>query len=246
VQLEHFSEIREFSHIWVLFVFHENTNADSQGVSVAKIRPPRLYGKKVGCLSTRSPHRPNNIGLSVCSVESVGSDYIELSGIDMVDGTPVLDVKPYIPYDIIPSDLSLPMAVSASGTPYLSKKLTVPTWIVDADIVMTPVSFESSAIEALHDIARDRMLSNYASAEEALEFITQVLYCKRASLFGRLISIIYLLPEYVLPELLLPELLLPDLLLADLLLPTECVQPYCKSPFYDEKLICIHGHVAYS
>ncbi len=90
VQHDHFKELEQFSHVWVLFVFHNNTNADS-GKNVAKIKPPRLGGQKVGCLSTRSPHRPNNIGLSVCEVRGVGADYIELGGSDMVDGTPVID-----------------------------------------------------------------------------------------------------------------------------------------------------------
>ena len=102
VQLHHFEELREFSHVWVLFVFHANTNADKASSSTsgassktktkaAKIKPPRLHGAKVGCLSTRSPHRPNDIGLSVCEVLGVGVDYLELRCLDMVDGTPVLD-----------------------------------------------------------------------------------------------------------------------------------------------------------
>ncbi len=92
VQHDHFKELEQFSRVWVLFVFHNNTNADS-GKNVAKIKPPRLGGQKVGCLSTRSPHRPNNIGLSVCEVREVGADYIELGGSDMVVGTPVIDAK---------------------------------------------------------------------------------------------------------------------------------------------------------
>lgn len=95
VQLAHFEELKHFSHIWVLFVFHENTNTekahDFSKHGIAKIKPPRLHGKKVGCLSTRSPHRPNNIGLSVCEVISVGTDYIEVRGMDLVNGTPIID-----------------------------------------------------------------------------------------------------------------------------------------------------------
>lgn len=90
VQSDHFSELAQFSHVWVLFVFHNNTNTDKETL-VAKIKPPRLHGVKVGCLTTRSPHRPNNIGLSVCEVIGVGPDFIELRCLDMVHGTPVLD-----------------------------------------------------------------------------------------------------------------------------------------------------------
>jgi tRNA-Thr(GGU) m(6)t(6)A37 methyltransferase TsaA len=92
IQSDHFKELSQFSHVWVLFVFHNNTNTEKEALA-ARIKPPRLHGTKVGCLSTRSPHRPNNIGLSVCEVIGVGPDFLELRCIDMVDGTPVLDGK---------------------------------------------------------------------------------------------------------------------------------------------------------
>jgi tRNA-Thr(GGU) m(6)t(6)A37 methyltransferase TsaA len=90
IQYEHFKELEEFSHIWVIWVFHENTNLDSNRIA-AKIKPPRLHGSRVGCLSTRSPHRPNPIGLSVSEIISVGPDYIDIHCVDMISGTPVLD-----------------------------------------------------------------------------------------------------------------------------------------------------------
>jgi tRNA-Thr(GGU) m(6)t(6)A37 methyltransferase TsaA len=89
VQRDHFQEIKNFSHIWVIWSFHGNTNADSADVA-SKVKPPRC-SFKVGCLSTRSPHRPNAIGLSVVQVVGVGNDYIDIACIDMIDGTPVLD-----------------------------------------------------------------------------------------------------------------------------------------------------------
>ena len=69
----------QFSHIWVVWVFHKNTNVDAAAKTnnqknktvPAKIQPPRLHGARVGCLSTRSPHRPNPIGLSVAEVRRV-------------------------------------------------------------------------------------------------------------------------------------------------------------------------------
>ena len=97
IQHDHFKELENFSHVWIIFVFHCNTNADAKSLP-AKIKPPRLQGAKVGCLSTRSPHRPNNIGLSVCEISHVGNDYIEIIGLDLVNGTPVLDSK----YHLIP------------------------------------------------------------------------------------------------------------------------------------------------
>jgi tRNA-Thr(GGU) m(6)t(6)A37 methyltransferase TsaA len=92
--------IDSFSHLWLVFVFHVH-DAKKWKPSV---RPPRLGGaKKMGVLASRSPHRPNPIGLSAVKLESVDWDHptgprIEVSGIDLVDGTPILDLKPYIPY----------------------------------------------------------------------------------------------------------------------------------------------------
>lgn len=89
--------LEESSHIWVIFQFHQ-----AAGQWSAKVRPPRLGGnKKLGVLATRSPFRPNNIGLSVVRLLEVRtSPKVELivGGADLVDGTPVLDIKPYIPY----------------------------------------------------------------------------------------------------------------------------------------------------
>jgi len=92
-------ELEQFSHIWLLFHFHET---ESQGWTPT-VKPPRLGGKtKVGVFASRSPFRPNSIGMSV--VENLGYKktdnkvVLKLGGIDLLDGTPVLDIKPYIPY----------------------------------------------------------------------------------------------------------------------------------------------------
>nr|XP_022332662.1 tRNA (adenine(37)-N6)-methyltransferase-like [Crassostrea virginica]XP_022332663.1 tRNA (adenine(37)-N6)-methyltransferase-like [Crassostrea virginica] len=88
--------LEEFSHVWLIFVFHKN---NTQYVK-AKVKPPRLNGKRVGLFSTRSPYRPNAIGLSLAKLDSVEGNTLHLSGIDLLDGTPILDIKPYIPqYD---------------------------------------------------------------------------------------------------------------------------------------------------
>lgn len=89
--------LASFSHCWLIFVFHANTNAHKDTSSFkAKIRPPRMKGKSVGVFATRSPHRPNNIGLSTACIESVKNGCLLLSSIDLIDGTPILDVKPYV------------------------------------------------------------------------------------------------------------------------------------------------------
>jgi tRNA-Thr(GGU) m(6)t(6)A37 methyltransferase TsaA len=90
--------LEAFSHIWVTFRFHANIE---QGWK-KKVRPPRLGGKKqVGVLASRSPHRPNFLGLSVLKLETVQTNkpvQIKVSGLDLLDGTPIIDIKPYIAY----------------------------------------------------------------------------------------------------------------------------------------------------
>ncbi|ONI27565.1 hypothetical protein PRUPE_1G095000 [Prunus persica] len=94
----------EYSHCWVIYVFHQNTNLEklwkdpTKSKFKAKVRVPTLNGERKGLFATRSPHRPSPIGLSVAKVEAVQGHMLLLSGVDLVDGTPVLDVKPYIPY----------------------------------------------------------------------------------------------------------------------------------------------------
>ena len=92
-----------FSHLWLVFVFHESVKEDQSAVK-ATVRPPRLGGnEKVGVFASRSPFRPNPIGLSLVKLERIEQTkncggVIHISGVDLVDGTPLLDIKPYIPY----------------------------------------------------------------------------------------------------------------------------------------------------
>jgi hypothetical protein len=68
-----------------------------------KIHPPRLKGESIGLFASRSPHRPSPIGLSLARLVAVKGATIHLAGIDLVDGTPILDIKPYIPeWDSVP------------------------------------------------------------------------------------------------------------------------------------------------
>ncbi|KAH9488554.1 hypothetical protein Btru_061810 [Bulinus truncatus] len=91
----------EFSYAWIIFIFHKNNNTYTK----AKVKPPRLDGQKVGVFSTRSPYRPNNIGLSLVKIDKIDGPTVYFSGIDLLDGTPVLDIKPYIPDYDSPKDL---------------------------------------------------------------------------------------------------------------------------------------------
>ncbi|PKF61831.1 tRNA (N6-threonylcarbamoyladenosine(37)-N6)-methyltransferase TrmO [Psychromonas sp. psych-6C06] len=95
-----FSGLDEFSHLWLMFIFHKNKQSIKWQPMV---RPPRLGGnKRVGVFATRSPNRPNPIGLSLVEFHGIeqkqGKLFLRLSNIDLVDGTPIIDIKPYIPY----------------------------------------------------------------------------------------------------------------------------------------------------
>lgn len=140
----------QFSHLWIVFVFHEHGGKNWK----PSIRPPRLGGNvKVGVLASRSPHRPNPIGISAVSIEKIdldatGGPEITVGGVDLLDGTPVLDIKPYIPYaDSIPN--------------------ANPGW-ASAPITKTPVHFEDEALV-------DLQLKDADGAQNLKEIIIEVL-----------------------------------------------------------------------
>jgi tRNA-Thr(GGU) m(6)t(6)A37 methyltransferase TsaA len=102
---EAFRGLTEFSHVWIIFVFH----ASIRETWKPTVRPPRLGGnQRIGVFATRSGFRPNPVGISPVELEGIetgrGKICLLLKGIDFLDGTPVLDVKPYLPYaDSIPA-----------------------------------------------------------------------------------------------------------------------------------------------
>ena len=98
-----------YSHLWILWGFSQKfaSREVDKNEWNPTVRPPRLGGnKRMGVFATRSPNRPNPIGLSVVKIEGIESNQIIVSGIDMADGTPVYDIKPYLPHiDAIPDAL---------------------------------------------------------------------------------------------------------------------------------------------
>ncbi|AOY00297.1 tRNA (N6-threonylcarbamoyladenosine(37)-N6)-methyltransferase TrmO [Jeongeupia sp. USM3] len=90
-------ELVSFSHVWLTFVFHQ-----TQGKWQPTVRPPRLGGNaRVGVFASRSPFRPNSLGLSLVELAGVDTDdgvVLRFRGVDLVDGTPIVDIKPYLPY----------------------------------------------------------------------------------------------------------------------------------------------------
>lgn len=97
---EAFRGLEEFSHIWILWKFSKSEKANWS----ATVKPPRLGGKKrMGVFATRSPYRPNGIGLSSVRLEKIEFDeekgpVLYVAGADLMDGTPIYDIKPYIAY----------------------------------------------------------------------------------------------------------------------------------------------------
>ncbi|AHG19184.1 tRNA (adenine(37)-N6)-methyltransferase [Chania multitudinisentens RB-25] len=98
-QAEAVRGLSEFSHLWVMFVFHQTM----EGGWRPTVRPPRLGGNaRMGVFATRSTFRPNPLGMSLIELKGVkiqGSEVVlELGSLDLVDGTPVIDIKPYLPF----------------------------------------------------------------------------------------------------------------------------------------------------
>lgn len=97
-------ELNTFSHLWIVFVFDRHLEQEWNPL----IQSPRVGVPRVGVFASRSPHRPNPIGISAVKLDRIdfeapGGAEIHLSGVDLLDGTPVLDIKPYLPYtDLIP------------------------------------------------------------------------------------------------------------------------------------------------
>lgn len=87
--------LSDFSHIWLLWVFSESVREDWSPT----VRPPRLGGNtRMGVFATRSPFRPNPIGLSCVKLVRIEGNELVVAGADLMDGTPILDIKPYLPF----------------------------------------------------------------------------------------------------------------------------------------------------
>ena len=87
--------LEDFSHIWLIWVFSEAVREEWSPT----VRPPRLGGNtRMGVFATRSPFRPNPIGLSCVRLLRIEGNELVVSGADLMDGTPILDIKPYLPF----------------------------------------------------------------------------------------------------------------------------------------------------
>ena len=97
-QIDSVRGLDSFSHVWLIFAFHQTAGHGWRPT----VRPPRLGGNaRVGVFASRSTFRPNPLGLSVAELLGIDSEHgvvLRLRGVDLLDGTPILDIKPYIPF----------------------------------------------------------------------------------------------------------------------------------------------------
>uniref|UniRef100_UPI00358FA082 tRNA (adenine(37)-N6)-methyltransferase-like n=1 Tax=Myxine glutinosa TaxID=7769 RepID=UPI00358FA082 len=185
-----------YSHVWIIFIFHLNEKLAVK----AKVRPPRLDGEKVGVFASRSPHRPNPIGITLARLDSIEGETLHLSGIDVVDGTPVLDIKPFIPeYDALQDHCggsTLPAPSVCSGLqetnegklnvsqtclsiqdPCVNQQVcsaSVADWVQQPPLAPLSVHFTLEATQDLERLAAAGalpILGNAASARHTLEAI---------------------------------------------------------------------------
>ncbi|MBQ7906684.1 MAG: tRNA (N6-threonylcarbamoyladenosine(37)-N6)-methyltransferase TrmO [Clostridia bacterium] len=139
--------LEDFSHIWVIWGFNK---AEYKEFSPT-VRPPRLGGNtRVGVFASRSPYRPNSLGLSLLKIEGIekteNEGYVlHLSGADMMDGTPVYDIKPYLP-----QFESIPNAKGGFSTSLEDYRLTV----------HIPTELENKLTEAQLSCLRDALSEN--------------------------------------------------------------------------------------
>ena len=163
-----------FSHVWLLWVFSESLR--DGGAWSPTVRPPRLGGNaRLGVFATRSPFRPNPIGLSCVRLEGIGrtpdGPVLHLLGADLADGTPILDVKPYVPYaDCVPDA----RGGFASEPPEANLRVVFPDGVADEAILPTAERETLAALLAAdprpaYHAARDDSSRCYGFAYNGLE-----------------------------------------------------------------------------
>jgi tRNA-Thr(GGU) m(6)t(6)A37 methyltransferase TsaA len=162
--------IQDYSHVWIIFGFHANTSLATS--KKTKVRPPRGGGIKVGQLATRSPHRPNALGLSLVALDKwePSSRRLYISALDLVNGTPVYDIKPYVHWDM------------PGGGDDLDK-LKVPSWVENRNDVLPKVEFDAAAEEALKmHVEHNRLAPLYPKSSKSKSEVSSSLEAAKQTL----------------------------------------------------------------
>ena len=140
--------LEQFSHVWLLFLFHRNRGDE---VVKAKVQPPRLGGERTGVFACRTPHRPNPIGLSLVRLERVDGETLHLHGADLIDGTPILDVKPFLPY---------------ADAPGPNEPVRAPEWVAQGAMPRVKVTLTEEARRGLREACSGSSDSSTTAAQE--------------------------------------------------------------------------------
>ena len=170
--------LETFTHIWIHFWFHKNSNWSPL------IQPPRLNQEKVGLFASRSPHRPNPIGLSCVELIEIQGRKLKIGGHDLLNQTPILDIKPYIPaYDHQPTATN---GWLKSESPYqinwsqiatqkalwLEKKAQISIHgFVESQLQYSPENFRLKRIQKLHE---DQLLISHRTWRIQFQIHTQL------------------------------------------------------------------------
>lgn len=181
-------DLDQYSHLWIVFIFHLNSLTSKQRANKqfpAKIKPPALGGKRVGVFATRTPHRPNPVGFSLCKIDKIvipqkkkgmkAKDLpysVYVSGLDLVDGTPVLDIKPYVPHydsvgymgmgmkdEIINNDNGANIT-NHNNNNVESSNVDLPQWVSEGLDKRRPVTFTNTANDQLVNIMMNDETAN--------------------------------------------------------------------------------------
>lgn len=168
-----------FSHIWLLWLFSE---AEREEWSPT-VRPPRLGGnRRMGVFSTRSPFRPNNIGLSCVRLDRIEHEsdgpVLYVSGIDMMNGTPVIDIKPYVPV----ADCRLD---ATDGFTRLTKDYSLEVYFSEKMLSVLPEDKRTGALQMLSQDPRPA----YIDDEKRVFGVTYAGYDIRFTVSGKLLTV---------------------------------------------------------
>ena len=157
IDMNSFEGIENFTYIWIIYIFHLHTNF--QG---AKISPPKYSeGKKIGIFATRSPHRINPIGLTLCKFDKIENNEIYISCVDMVDGTPIIDIKPYHHLESINLN---------------DDNIKYPNWIMNAENeIKNQVNFSDESLKNLDFILSKYKLDFYDNKDDLITLIKGIL-----------------------------------------------------------------------
>ena len=180
VSREALDDLEQYNHIWVIFQFHLNpvnkgkksnekkrpssNQSEDYQFKASKTKPPRAHGNKVGVFATRSPHRPNNIGLRLAYIESVETvgrkatkrTIVKLLGLDLVDCTPIYDIKPYIPSDSLPINNEIHDQIDSMNA---MRQIRTPPWVSNKDDKLASVSWTNEARHILPEEQQAGLLS---------------------------------------------------------------------------------------